>query len=105
MAVNKSSRNGKNQRSFVRRMEMSENYNTINLVTGILIIILAILIFILRDRFPILFFFVFLLGAVNNINLGMKYYKMKNIPMGIFMIIAGAFFVLLTLYTFLAFVV
>lgn len=85
-----------------RSLNSSGIYDTINVILGIGIIISSIVVFIDHVKYNRVFTIVFLLAAIMNLCMGVKYYHRREIAKTIALIIAGVFLIAMMIISFMA---
>ena len=85
-----------------RNLNSSGLYDMINIILGIGIIITSIVIFIDHVKYDKVFTVVFLLAAIMNLCMGIKYYHRREIAKMIALFIASIFLIIMTIISFIA---
>lgn len=84
-----------------RNINSSGIYDTVNVILGIAILIVAAIIFIDKEKYDKLFAVEFMLVAAMNICMGIKYLKRQEIVKTIALFLAGAFFAVIMVISFM----
>ncbi len=85
-----------------RSLNSSGIYDTINIILGLGVIITAVVIFIDKVKYDKVFTIVFLLAAIMNICMGIKYYHRREIVKMIALFCAGIFLLIMMIISFIA---
>lgn len=85
-----------------RNLNSSGLYDTVNVFLGIAILIVAIFIFIDKEKYDKMFAVEFFMVSAMNICMGIKYFKRQEITKTIALFAAGIFFAIIMVISFIA---
>lgn len=86
----------------IKRLKSSGIYDVINVILGLIIIVIAVVIFIDKEKYSNLFAIEFLFAAGMNICMSLKYYQRQEVIKVIVGVLAVIFFIIMAVLGFLA---